>query len=560
MTNALLGHLPIADECFQRFPRGVHPHLFANYIKEKWALPDLFYVDWRPAGPLWCFIADPELASQYVTTDQSLPKSTLETDYLDRFLGKNNMVSAAGHKWKSLRVMFNPGFSANNLMTLVPYIIDASLVFCEVMQEKASEGEIFELEEYATRLTIDIIGKVTLDADLNAQKKMHPIVTTFRDRTLLMPPSDAVFFWKGIDLTRPFRLWWNARTLDRLIGEELDRKILRRAAEYSDLEKPTANGHSPQPKQQKKRSVIDLALQAYEKEIAPLEKGSPAQQIILSPSQLPRSLRTDIIDSVKTFIFAGHDTTSSTISYIHYLLHLFPAVHVSLKRELDGVFPPGTSAAEALRADPYLINKLEYTNAVIRETMRLFPPASTLRTFDHLTNPKGVESSITDPKTGDKYPLDLPGMAIWPIAHLIHRNRRFFPEPLKFIPERFIPHLTPFPDAELFTPAGKDAYRPFEKGSRNCIGQELAMIETKVILALTAREFDFAVEFPGDPEGEARWKETESVSMEFDEEYARGVSEGRIRKDRVEGHKVYQILKGSAKPVAGCPGRIRLRV
>lgn len=463
MPNTLLGHLPIADECFARFPAGIHTHHFANYIREKWDLPEVFYVDWRPAGPLWCFIADPELASQYITTGQSLPKSKLETDYLDRFLGKNNMVSAEGHKWKSLRSMFNPGFSATNLMTLVPYIVDASLTFCDVMREKARTQENFELEEYATRLTIDIIGKVSLDADLNAQRKVHPIVTTFRDRALLMPPADAVFPWQGIDIRRPYRLWRNARTLDRLISEELDKKIIRRGEEYKDLD--NANGNSIRAKQ-KKHSVIDLALQAYEKEIAPAEKGKPTQ-LIHSPSQLPNNLRRDIIDSVKTFVFAGHDTTSSTISYIHYLLHLHPEVHAKLKAELDAVFPPNTSAADALRDDAYLINKLEYSTAIIKETMRIFPPASTLRAFDRSTNPRGAESFMTDPRTLTKYPLDLPGTHVWPIAHLIHRNRRFFPDPLKFIPERFIQSQTPFPDAELFTPAGKDAYRPFEKGPRN---------------------------------------------------------------------------------------------
>lgn len=91
------------------------------------------------------------------------------------------------------------------------------------------------------------------------------------------------------------------------------------------------------------------------------------------------------------------------------------------------------------------------------------------------------------------------------------------------------------------------------------IGQELAMIETKVIMALTCREFDFTVEFPNDSEGEAKWIPTVSVAEEFDDAYAEKVKKGEIKKNRVEGHKVYQILKGAAKPVAGVPGRIRLR-
>ena len=58
-------------------------------------------------------------------------------------------------------------------MTLVPYIVDASMVFYEVLCGKAETGELFQLEEYATRLTIDIIGKIVLDSDFLIVKREH---------------------------------------------------------------------------------------------------------------------------------------------------------------------------------------------------------------------------------------------------------------------------------------------------------------------------------------------------------------------------------------------------
>ena len=105
----------------------------------------------------------------------------------------------------------------------------------------------------------------------------------------------------------------------------------------------------------------------------------------------------------------------------------------------------------------------DYSSDLIRETMRIFPPASTLRRWDNYRGQVGTTSMITDPKTGKQLPLVAgAGHAIWPLVHLIARNERFFPEPTKFIPERFIQSRTPYPDAELFTTAGKDAFRPFE--------------------------------------------------------------------------------------------------
>jgi cytochrome P450 len=122
--------------------------LLASIYPEKVWQGNCFYLDRWPLGPRRLFIADPELVSQYVTTTQSLPKSPLEADYLSRFLGDNNMVGIDGQQWKWLRSIFNPGFSASHLMTLVPYIVGKSLVFCDVIREKAIWKELIELEEH----------------------------------------------------------------------------------------------------------------------------------------------------------------------------------------------------------------------------------------------------------------------------------------------------------------------------------------------------------------------------------------------------------------------------
>jgi cytochrome P450 len=72
------------------------------------------------------------------------------------------MVGLDGSAWKRLRAMFNPGFASGHLMTLLPYMVDMSVIFCEKLREKAKTGEIVEMEELAARLTIDIMGKIVL--------------------------------------------------------------------------------------------------------------------------------------------------------------------------------------------------------------------------------------------------------------------------------------------------------------------------------------------------------------------------------------------------------------
>ncbi|KAK6063318.1 P450 monooxygenase AflN 4 [Seiridium cupressi] len=543
MTSKLAGHLQIASELTTLFPPGIHAQTWAEYIRIKWNLPDVFYVDFRPFGPLTLYIADPVTASQFVTTGQSLPKNHLAKEFLDKFLGDNNMVSLEGARWKAVRSIFNPGFSLTNIMTLTDVIVDASLTFCDVIRSKADSGELFELEDYLTRLTIEIIGKAVLDAEMPAQRQVHPITKLFRDRVKMMPPSDAVFPWQAVDLLRPLKLWLNGRRLDSEISKELDKKIQRRAKQLTAEEKEGG-------KAAKRRSVVDLALDAYEKETSAARNTKVR---ILKPKDMPEDFRVDITDSVKTFIFAGHDTTSSTLCWASYLLHKHPEVFTRLKAELDAHLPSSLEETAAkIKEDPYIVNKLEYTNAVIKETLRVFPPASTVRG----SIPDGY---IIEPTTQQKIPM-IAKAVIWPVAHMIHRNKRFFPEPLKFVPERFIQSQTPYPDSELFTEAGKDAFRPFEKGPRNCIGQELAMLEGRVILALIAREFDFVLEYPGE-EADVRFPEPENMVEEFSEktEYGRAIRDGTRKRDRVEGHRPFQLLLGAAKPDGGCPGRIYYR-
>jgi cytochrome P450 len=161
-ASFLLGNLPVAADCQEHFPPKAHPHAWCRYIQKKYNLGDIFYLDLWPFGPKWLFVTDPEIVSQWVTTGQSLNKSPQVVDYLGKLLGHDNMVGLDGPAWKRLRTMFNPGFANGHLMTLLPYLVDMTVIFCEKLREAAKIGEVIEMEEYAAKLTIDIMGKIVL--------------------------------------------------------------------------------------------------------------------------------------------------------------------------------------------------------------------------------------------------------------------------------------------------------------------------------------------------------------------------------------------------------------
>lgn len=82
-------------------------------------------------------------------------------------------------------------------MTLVPGIVDDSIVFTKKLAEHAEKGEAFRMEEDATRLTVDIIGKVTLDLQLGTQRGENEMITAFREQVTLLPNDGSTI-----------KMWW----------------------------------------------------------------------------------------------------------------------------------------------------------------------------------------------------------------------------------------------------------------------------------------------------------------------------------------------------------------
>lgn len=124
-------------------------------------LERLFYMDNWPLGPSQLIIADPEIAQQ-VTVQRSLDKHP----YLDEFVapigGPDNIVGANGAVWKKWRSVFNPGFSVQNLMGMVPEIVDDGEMLVKVLGGIADSGDVFRLEDVMTRFTVNVIGRVAM--------------------------------------------------------------------------------------------------------------------------------------------------------------------------------------------------------------------------------------------------------------------------------------------------------------------------------------------------------------------------------------------------------------
>ena len=125
----------------------------------------------------------------------------------------------------------NPGFASNHLMTLVPSIVDHSIVFTDKLAEHAKMGEVFRLEEDATRLTGEIIGNVVLDLQLGTQRGENEMITAFREQVHLVPNEGAADPFKMWYPTGIYRRWRNNRIMDAYIGKVLDERFAKQGVE-----------------------------------------------------------------------------------------------------------------------------------------------------------------------------------------------------------------------------------------------------------------------------------------------------------------------------------------
>jgi cytochrome P450 len=270
---------------------------------------------------------------------------------------------------------------------------------------------------------------------------------------LITDNRPELLFRKNWNPIRPLMMWYN----NRVMKDYLTPLIQERLMESKEDSGP--------------KTILSLAISAH-------TQGS-------FTSKAPDSIFMNILlANLKIFMLAGHDTTASILSYVYYVLSTNPAVRDAMRHEHDGVFGSNPAAAkEKILAAPTLLNKLPYTMAVIKETLRLFPPFGTIRAGS-------TQFFLTHPDTGKHYPTE--GWMVFGCSATTHRLEAFWPEPNRCIPERWL-----VPEGDPLHPR-KNAFRPFELGPRNCIGQEMAMLELRMILAMTVRDFDIDAKFPPD--------------------------------------------------------------
>ncbi|KAG0646995.1 Cytochrome P450 monooxygenase aflN [Hyphodiscus hymeniophilus] len=459
--SMLWGHLKIMGEVAATLPPNMHPQAYLTAIAHKYDLHGIFYIDlWPISGPQ-VVLTDPDLMDQ-VTLIKPTNVHPMADDFLAPMVGRNGIATSNGAVWKKTHNAMAPAFSWGHIRSLTGLIVEECEHFRSSLDKLAMSGKTFSMEALGTRLVFDVIARVVFNLSLNAQTKGS---TYLDDLMEMIALSEAQLSFNPVV---KMRAWLRRKHVLGRLHPSITEKIMERFNLLRE-EKIVPSRKDPY-------SILDLMLREQLQEVQ--GEGNAAQD--LSPEYLelmitkwPRhndkyTLRKNaiVLEPLKSFVL--------TIQYIYMLLSKNPKVLQKLRDEHTRVFHSDpTESINILQDSPAKLNELEYTTAVIKETLRLFPVGFMVRE---------AEPGATIRYNDTEYPIAGNDLVLVTTPHTVHYDPKFFANPASFQPERWL-------DADAEIP--RSYFRTFGRGPRACLGQNLAQDELRIILLCTVREFAF---------------------------------------------------------------------
>ena len=364
------------------------------------------------------FIFNPEHI-EYVLASGSknfVKAMSLRSPFFLRLVG-NGLVTSEGDFWRRQRRLAQPAFHRERVNAYG----ETMVAFAERMMARWREGQTLDAHEAMMMLTQAIVASTLFSADVSGEADEIGAALSFIVRPF---SSQATLRWiLDNRLPTPAHLRFNAAV------RKIDRFIYRIIAERRASGEDTGD-------------LLSMLLRAQD------DDGT---------QMTDRQLR----DELMTLFLAGHETTALALTWAWVLLSQNAEAEKRLHEELDEVLGGRTPTVEDLPG-------LRYCEWVVKESMRLYPPAYAV----------GREAVRDCEIGGFRVPA---GMQIFAFQWVVHRDARWFEEPEEFRPERW--------GEDVASRLPKYAYFPFGGGPRQCIGNSFAMMEAVLLLATVARRF-----------------------------------------------------------------------
>lgn len=404
-------------------PRALPLLLFLNrFVRNPLrAIPEAVYdepiVTYGKKRPLLAWVTDPALIEKILVKNaEQFPKTKLDHRILKPILG-NGLLTAQGDSWRWQRKIASPPFRHAELLTYVPTMVDAAYECVRRWRERGEKSFTTDVEAAMTDTTFDIIARTIL-AGVSATDG-DSIKRT--GRAYLDPISWEV----AASLLRyPEHFWHPGKASMRKAAIELRSKV-RQLVDQRRRDQSSGT------------DLVERMLSAKDP-----DTGEPMSDEMIA-------------DNLATFLFAGHETTAKALTWALYILARAPEWQDRLREEIS------TTIGSA-PVTPETVSRLPILSRVLKETMRLYPPAPVL-----------TRVTAEDMDLGGKQ-LPNPTLIVIPIF-IVHRHRALWNDPNRFDPDRFLP--------EMESRYPRTQFMPFGYGQRVCIGSSFAILEATAILA-----------------------------------------------------------------------------
>jgi cytochrome P450 len=374
---------------------------------------DIFYTPASFGFPPFVIFNDPKAIEKVFTAEPKLFEVGKQTSFPIRvLLGDRSLVVLNGIEHQRARKLLMPPFHGERMKNYGETMVDVTkkVIF------RWQVGKPFAIRDYTQEISLRVILQTVFGLDEGERyDRLRQVITDWLE--LLNSPFNSSFIFfrllqKDLGALSP---WGKFIRQKRIIHEILDAEIARRKNEPDTLGE----------------DILSLTMAARD------EEGKPMSD-------------EEIRDELMTMLFAGHETTANSLAWAFYWIHSLPEVKQKLMAELkslDGDLDFNT------------ILKLPYLNAVVSETLRIYPVV----VF--------VGRQLKEPFEIMGYTF-APGTSLLPSIYLTHHREDIYPESKKFKPERFL--------ERQFSPY---EYLPFGGGNRRCLGYAFALFEMKVVLA-----------------------------------------------------------------------------
>ncbi|KAI0354829.1 cytochrome-450 hydroxylase [Trametes cingulata] len=412
------------------------------------------------------------------------------------------MLAAEGQMHKRQRRVATPAFSIQNMRALIPVTFQKGMELRDrwmslisdardlSTEEKSCGGMKLDVCHWVSRATFDVIGLAGFDYQFNAiRDESNELFMAYKDMFETAISQQKGSLWDLAALYFPVidKLWPGERY-----------KVVKKSHEV-------INRVAGRLIQEKKRKIEEAekvgSMYGGKDLLSALLKANVA--VDLPPDQ--RISDEDILHNINTFLFAGSDTSSLTVTWLLYLLAKYPEVQGRLRTELRSIQPavPLESLTQDEIASLYAaIAELPYLENVVRETLRLIPPVhSSIRVAtqdDVIPTSTPVELRTRDGRVEKANSFLMPkGACVHVPIEAFNLDREVWgADGWAFNPDRW----DNLPEAVKAQPGLYNNILTFSAGPRSCIGVKFSIIEIKMFVFILLTHFKFA---PADPVGKA---------------------------------------------------------